>query len=62
MRNMLILLVIVLLVGVWFGINIARDKPLLSNPLEEKSLRDKATGTAQELYRDSKDAIKKSLD
>lgn len=62
MKKLLFLIIVVLLVGVWFGINIARDKPLLSNPFEEKSLRDKAKDTAQDLYQESKEAIKKSLD
>jgi len=62
MKKLLVLVVIVLLAGVWFGINIARDKPLLSNPFEEKSIRDKAADTAKDLYRESKEAIKKKLD
>lgn len=62
MKKLLVLIIIVLLAGVWFGINIARDKPLLSNPFEEKSIRDKAADTAKDLYRESKDAIKKKLD
>ncbi|PKM42505.1 MAG: hypothetical protein CVV05_18215 [Gammaproteobacteria bacterium HGW-Gammaproteobacteria-1] len=62
MKKLLFLIIVVLLAGVWFGINIARDKPLLSNPFEEKSLRDKAKDTAKDLYQESKEAIKKSLD
>jgi hypothetical protein len=62
MKKLLFLIIVVLLAGVWFGINIARDKPLLSNPFEEKSLRDTAKDTAKDLYQESKEAIKKSLD
>ena len=62
MKKLLYLIIIVLLAGVWFGINIARDKPLLSNPFEDKNLRDKATDAAQGIYKESKEAIKKSLD
>lgn len=62
MKKLLFLIIIVLLAGVWFGINIARDKPLLSNPFEEKSFRDKAADTAKDIYRESKEAIKKKLD
>ena len=62
MKKLLFLIIIVLLVGVWFGLNIAHDKPLLSNPFEDKSLRDKAKDTAQDIYTESKEAIKKSLD
>lgn len=62
MKKFVFLVLIVLLVGMWFGINIARDKPLLSNPFAEKDLREKATGAAKDLYQESKEAIKKSLD
>ncbi len=62
MKKLLFLIIMVLLAGVWFGINIARDKPLLSNPFEDKSLRDKASDTARDMYRESKEAIKKKLD
>jgi len=29
------------LVGLWFGVNIGKNKPLLSNPFEERSVTDK---------------------
>ncbi len=61
MKKLLYLIVIVLLIGMWFGVNIARDKPLLSNPFAEKGMRDKAKDTAKELLQESKEAIKKSL-
>jgi len=62
MKKFVLLIIVALLVGIWFGINIARDRPLLSNPFKEKTLGEKATDTAKELYRDSKEAIKKQLD
>lgn len=62
MRKYVLLIIVALLVGIWFGVNIARDRPLLSNPFKENTLGEKATNTAKELYRDSKEAIKKQLD
>lgn len=62
MKKWLFLIISVLLVGVWFGVNIARDKPLLSNPFAEQSLREKAADTAKDWYRESKEALKKRLD
>ncbi len=62
MKKFLLIGVVLLLIGMWFGINIARDQPLLSNPFAAKSLREKAKDTAKDLYQQSKDAIKKSLD
>lgn len=61
MKKLLYLIIIVLLVGIWFGINIARDKPLLSNPFHEKTLQEKAKSTATDLLHESKEAIKKTL-
>lgn len=61
MKKMLYIIVIVLLIGMWFGINIARDKPLLSNPFASKTMREKAKDTAKDLYNASKEVIKKTL-
>jgi len=61
MKKLLVLILIVLLVGVWFGLNIAKNRPLLSNPFQDKSLRDKARDTAKDLMNESKEAIKKQL-
>lgn len=38
----IIFIVVIVFVGVWMGINIARDAPLFSNPFADKEFREKA--------------------
>ena len=33
--------VIGILIGLWFGVNIGKEKPLLSNPFEERTVTEK---------------------
>lgn len=54
--------VIGITLGLWFGFNLGRDEPLLSNPFEDRSLQHKAKETTSEVIQDTKDALKKSLD
>ncbi|MGD8514460.1 MAG: hypothetical protein PVF52_02530 [Granulosicoccaceae bacterium] len=49
-------------VGVWFGVNIGRDAPLLSNPFAERTVSDRLKDEAAEAYDDTRDAIRKSLE
>ena len=41
--------VVVLAVGIWFGLNIANDRPLLSNPFAEPDVQRKAVGAARDV-------------
>lgn len=65
MKFMIYLMAIVLVVGVWFGINIAKDKPLTSNPFEERDIRDKARDAAfdaaETLIEKGKDAVSEQV-
>ena len=40
-KNLIIGLLVGGLTGLWFGINIGRDEPLLSNPFEERAIQKK---------------------
>lgn len=57
MKNMIIGLLAGLIIGLWFGVNIGRDKPIWSNPFNEPSLGDRA----KDAYQDTKRAIKEGL-
>lgn len=37
------------LIGLWFGVNIGKDKPFWSNPFEEKSLKEMAVDKTKEI-------------
>lgn len=51
-----------LLLGLWFGVNIGREKPILSNPFVDTTLQEKAKETASEAIEDTKRVLRKSLD
>ncbi len=55
-------LLIGLCAGLWFGVNIGKDKPLYSNPFESGSLQQKVKRTAGDVLEDTKRALRKSLD
>jgi hypothetical protein len=61
MKKLLWLVAIVLLVGIWFGMNLAKNKPLFSNPFQDKTLQERAAETAKDIYSESKDALKRQL-
>ncbi len=61
MKKLFVLVGAILLTGVWLGINLAKDQPLFSNPFAERDIRDKAQRMAEELYKDSKEALIQKL-
>ena len=62
LKFLLMGIVLGLLFGLWFGVNIGKQKPILSNPFEDKVLQEKAKETASEAIEDTKRALRKSLD
>lgn len=62
MKKLIYLVIILVAVGMWMGINFAKDKPLFSNPFAEKDIRDKAKDTAKGLLDEAKSAVEKSLE
>ena len=50
-----------LLIGMWFGVNIGKEKPLLSNPFKEISIKDRIKQKGNEVMKETKDAIRDSL-
>lgn len=51
-----------LLLGLWFGINIGREKSIFSNPFTDTVIQEKAKATTSEAIEDTKRALRKSLD
>ncbi len=41
LKLLIIGLTIGILIGLWFGVNIGKEKPLLSNPFEERAVTEK---------------------
>ena len=50
-----------LCVGLWFGVNIGKNKSFYSNPFEEISIKDRIKQKGNEVMKDTKDAIRDSL-
>ena len=65
MKNLKLLLaglVIGLLLGLWFGVNIGREKPIYSNPFADEVIQQKAKQTTSDAIQGTKKALRKSLD
>lgn len=60
-RQMTFGVIIGLFIGLWFGVNIGKEKPLFSNPFAEENMQQKAKRKAEEVYKDTKDAIREQL-
>lgn len=60
MKKILIIIVI-LCVGIWFGINIARDRPLTSNPFDDASVVEKVKGTAGSVIEKGQDRVEQII-
>jgi hypothetical protein len=54
MKLQVLLILAVLVVGMWMGVNIARDKPLFSNPFASKTFTEKARDAADDLLKSLK--------
>jgi len=57
MKNKLLLVVLLVLLGMWIGINLAKDKPLFSNPFANTDLGERATSTASKVVEGTREAI-----
>ena len=60
MKPVLISLVIGVLIGMALGVNIGREKPLLSNPFEKESLADRMKRLGSETLEKSGKALEKA--
>ncbi len=49
LNKFLIGAVVGIVLGLWFGVNIGKDKPFYSNPFEEKSMMEMATDKTREI-------------
>jgi hypothetical protein len=61
MKSKLLLIVLLVMLGVWMGINLARDKPLFSNPFADKELRERASEKGSQVVEETREAIERKL-
>lgn len=50
------------ILGLWVGVNIGKEQPVLSNPFTERSVHEKLRDTGENLLDSASDAIKKGGD
>lgn len=62
MKLKFLLVLLLIVVGIWMGINFAKNKPLFSNPFAEKELRDRVSDTATKAVEESREAIKRTFE
>ena len=62
MKKLFYLIIILVGLGMWLGINFAKDQPLFSNPFADKAIADKAKETARAVAREAQEAVEKVLD
>ena len=58
-RTLLGGIIIGLLLGLWFGVNLGRDRPLLSNPFTEVTVKEKIKQTGKTLIEKSGETLEK---
>jgi hypothetical protein len=61
MKMKLFLIVLLVFVGLWMGINLARGKPLFSNPFADSELRDRASNSASKVVEETRQVIDKTF-
>ncbi|MCI0505750.1 MAG: hypothetical protein L0Z73_06515 [Gammaproteobacteria bacterium] len=54
--------VIGLLLGLWFGVNIGKNRPFYSNPFRDVSVTEIAKEKGKEVVQEGKKALRESLD
>ncbi len=73
MKDLLLGLLIGGMIGLWLGVNLGKDQPLMTNPFTEKSpmvdfgkkfddLQKDVTEKSKEIYHDSKKAVDDAFD
>jgi hypothetical protein len=62
MKKLIYLIIIVLFVGIWLGINFAQDQPYFSNPFADKEVTEKAKEAAKSVQRKAGDVVDKVFD
>jgi hypothetical protein len=60
-RDLIIVFVIGLIVGIGLGINIGKDKPLLSNPFSQRSLKQHAKKTGEKILEKGGEVLEEKL-
>jgi hypothetical protein len=62
MKNIFYIIIIILVVGVWLGVNFAKNQPLFSDPFADREIRERAAQEVEKLGEKAKDAVDSTID
>lgn len=62
MKKFFYLSMLFLIIGLWLGINTARNQPLFSNPLAGTEVMEKAAEKVERAGSGAKNAVKRTID
>jgi hypothetical protein len=62
MKKFFYLIIIFLVVGVWLGINFAKNQPLFSDPFADREIRERAAEEVEKLGEKAKGAVSRTID
>ena len=62
MKKFFYLITLFLVVGVWLGINFARNQPYFSNPFADEEVVQKAAEKVERVGKGAKDAVERTLE
>lgn len=62
MKKLLYFIIILVLVDIWVGVNLANQQPAFSNPFATPESRDKVVRSLKDTARKSTDAIERKLE
>lgn len=61
MKKFFYLIIIFLVIGIWLGLNVAKNQPLFSNPFVDKELQQKASEKVERMGKGAKDAVDSTI-
>ncbi len=59
-KSMIFGLIVGILLGLWFGFNLGKERPVFSNPFDEGTFQDTIKQTGEELIEKSGEVLEKS--
>ncbi len=62
MKKLLYLIIALVLVDIWVGVNLANQQPPFSNPFASPESRDKAARVLKNTARKATDAVERTID
>ena len=62
MKKFFYLITILLILGMWLGMNFANNQPFFSNPFADKEVADRAKETAKAVQRKAEEAVERVIE